>query len=46
MGHARWAAMKMPPVSASAAEDMTFLMVLHMIWMGTLVMVVECLAGS
>jgi hypothetical protein len=26
--------MKIPPDSASAAEDMTFLIVFHMMWMG------------
>ena len=30
MGQARWTAIKIPPVSASAAEDITFLIVLHM----------------
>ena len=34
MGQARCAARKRPPVSASAAEDITFLSVLHIILIG------------
>ena len=34
MGHAFWAARKMPPVSASAAELKTFLRVLQRTWRG------------
>ena len=48
MGHAPWAAAKYstPPVSASAAEDTTFLMVLHMTWTGELVMGLVTFLGS
>ena len=46
MGQARCVAMKIPPVSASAAEDMTFLMVLHMMWRGAFFIWTRCLAGS
>ena len=37
IGQARWVAMKIPPVSVSAAEAMTFFIVLHMTWTGALV---------
>ena len=45
-GNARWVAMNMPPVSASAAKYMTFLIVLHMMCMGELCIVLGCLAWS
>ena len=43
MGHACWVAMSMPPVLTSTAEDMTFLVVLHMMCMGELC-IVHCVA--
>ena len=46
MGQARWAARKRPPVSASAAEAMTFLIVLHMTCTGEFVMGVGVVVGS
>ena len=46
MGQARWAARKSPPVSASAADAMTFLRVLHMTWTGEFVMGVGVVVGS
>ena len=46
MGQARWVAMKIPPVSASAADAMTFLMVLHITWRGALVVGVDWRVGS
>ena len=45
MGHARWVDMNMPPVLDSAAEDMTFLIVLHMMCMGALCIVLGCLTA-
>ena len=36
MGTACWTPMKMPPVSASAAEETTFCRVLKMTWMALL----------
>ena len=38
-------ATNMPPVLASAAEDITFLIILHMMCTGELFMVFLCLAG-
>ena len=37
MGTACWPPMKMPPVSASAAEETTFCRVLQMTWMEPLI---------
>ena len=36
IGNAFWSLTKMPPVSASAAEETTFLRVLQMTWMAPL----------
>ena len=46
MGHACWMTMNMPPVLASTAEDMTFLIVLHMVCMGELCIMLVCLVWS
>ena len=40
MGHARWQPRKMLAISASAADATTFLMVVHMTWMGALFLIV------
>ena len=45
MGHARWVDMNMPPVLDSVDEDMTFLIVLHMMCMGALCIVLGCLTA-
>ena len=45
MGNACWVDMYMPSISAYAAKDRTFLVLLHMICMGWLCIVLGCLAG-
>ena len=45
IGTQSWPPIKIPPVSDSAAEALTFLMVLHMTWNGALVMGFVTMAG-
>ena len=46
MGHAHWVSANITPVLASAAKDMNFWIVFHMMCMCVLCIMLGCLVGS